>query len=63
MKKNLTPAQSARRLGITLDAIYRLIYAGKLAATKTGTRWFVREADVLARLKAREQRYATTTGR
>jgi len=57
MAKNVTPAQAARLLGITLDAIYRLIYAGRLAATKTGTRWFVREADVLARLKAKEKRH------
>jgi excisionase family DNA binding protein len=59
VEKNLTPAQAARRLGVTLDAIYRLLYAGKLTATKIGTRWLVREADVLARLKAREKRYAT----
>jgi excisionase family DNA binding protein len=59
MLKDVSPAQAARRLGITLDAVYKLIYADKLTAKKVGTRWLVPLVAVEARLKAREERYAT----
>jgi excisionase family DNA binding protein len=59
MAKEVSPAHAARRLGVTLDAIYKLIYAGKLPAHKSGTRWFVPIVAVEARLKAKEERYAT----
>jgi excisionase family DNA binding protein len=60
MAKYVTPAQAARKLGITLDAIYKLIYADKLTAKKVGTRWLVPLCAVEARLKAREERYAAS---
>jgi len=41
MAKEVSPAHAARRLGVTLDAIYKLIYAGKLPAHKSGTRWLI----------------------
>jgi excisionase family DNA binding protein len=54
--QELTPAETARKLGITLDAVYRLVYAGKLPARKTGNRWVLPLAAVSARLKAKEAR-------
>jgi excisionase family DNA binding protein len=59
MPKEFTSAQAARRLGITLDAIYKLIYADKLPAKKVGTRWLVSETAVETRLQAREARCGT----
>jgi excisionase family DNA binding protein len=54
MKKELTAAQASRRLGTTIDAVYRLLYAGKLQARKSDRRWFVSAQAVDARLKGRE---------
>lgn len=54
--QELTPAQAARKLGITLDAVYRLVYAGKLPARKIRNRWVLPLESVSARLKAREAR-------
>jgi hypothetical protein len=34
MPKDLSAIESCRRLGITLDALYRLIYAGRLPSPK-----------------------------
>jgi excisionase family DNA binding protein len=53
MKKVLTVAQASRRFGTTLDAVYRLIYAGKLPAQKSGRRWLLPEEAIEARLKAK----------
>ena len=56
MTKAYSPAQAARRLGITLDAVYRLLYAGKLPATKVDTRWLLPHASVEGRLRAKKER-------
>ena len=34
MPKELTVVAATRRLGITIDALYRLIYAGELSRTE-----------------------------
>lgn len=60
MPKDVSPAQAARRLEVSLDAVYKLIVAGKLTARKVNNRWLVPEGAVEARLKAKEQRYATS---
>jgi excisionase family DNA binding protein len=54
MKKELTVAQATRRLGVTMDAVYRLLYAGKLEARKSDGRWFISEQAVETRLKGRK---------
>ena len=54
MSNELTVALTARRLGTTLEAIYRLIYAGRLAARKEGKVWRVDAAAVEGRLKAKQ---------
>jgi len=53
MKTEFTAQQAARKLGITMDALYRLIYAGRLAATKDGKRWLIPHTAVEARLSKR----------
>jgi excisionase family DNA binding protein len=53
MLNNLTPAQAARRLGITLDAIYKLLYAAKLPGKKVGARWLLPADAVEERLRKR----------
>jgi excisionase family DNA binding protein len=55
-RKELTATQSCRRLGITLDALYRLLYAGKLPGRKVEGVWRVRATAVEARRKTREGR-------
>jgi len=56
--QELTPAEAARKLGITLDAVYRLVYAGKLPARKLCNRWLLPLEAVSARLRAKEGRDA-----
>jgi excisionase family DNA binding protein len=56
MPKDLSAIESCRRLGITLDALYRLIYAGRLLARKEGRVWHIPAASVEARLKARQKK-------
>jgi excisionase family DNA binding protein len=58
MAKELTIVETARKLGITLDALYRLIYAGRLPARKHGRRWLIPSVAVLARLRSKERSHA-----
>jgi excisionase family DNA binding protein len=60
MPKELTVVEATRRLGITIDALYRLIYAGKLPARKSDRRWLISAESVESRLKAREVRNGTS---
>ena len=59
MAKEVTVIEATRKLGITLDALYRLIYAGRLPARKCRDRWLIPVAAVDARIKAREARSGT----
>ena len=54
--KSYSPAEAARELGVSLDAIYRLIYAGKLPAQKESDRWLIPQNEVELRAKTREAR-------
>ncbi len=58
MERELTAIQATRRLGITLDALYRLIYAGRLRARKEDRRWRISALAVAERLKKRRKRDA-----
>ena len=60
MMTEIKAADACRRLGITLDALYRLIYAAKLPARKVDGRWLIPAEAVEARLKAREARRERT---
>ena len=56
METEIKASDGCRRLGITLDALYRLIYAAKLPARKVDGRWLIPVQAVEARLRAREAR-------
>jgi len=59
MEQDLTVAGAARKLDVTLDSIYRLIYAGKLPARKERRHWVIPSSAIDARIKAREASLAT----
>jgi len=56
MNKHLSVSETARKLGISLDGVYRLLYSGKLAGSKTDGKWWIPTAKVEARLRERGQR-------
>ena len=60
MRNELTVIQASRRLGITLDALYRLIYAGRLPARKEDRRWLLPTEAVEARRQNQEARHGTS---
>lgn len=61
MSKELNVMEATRRLGIGLDATYKLIYAGKLPAHKVDGRWRIPASAVEARLRAQVERRQPTT--
>jgi excisionase family DNA binding protein len=52
----MTVSEAARRLGRSIDAIYKLIWAGKLAATRRGDNWDIEESAVNERLKVQRSK-------
>ena len=54
----ITAIAATRRLGITIDTLYRLIYSARLPARKQNRRWMIPSAAVEARLRARRLRDA-----
>jgi hypothetical protein len=56
MEKEMTATQVSGALGITMDSIYRLLYAGKLKGRKFDGRWIISAESVEARIKAKEAR-------
>ena len=55
-RPELKPREAAQRLGIRLDNVYALIWAGKLEARKVDGCWLIPSAAVEARRRMREQR-------
>jgi excisionase family DNA binding protein len=51
MKENLSVSEAARRLGISLDGVYRLLYSGKLSGAKTDGKWHIPVNTVEERLR------------
>jgi len=49
----LTPREVAHQLGVRLDSVYALLWAGKLPGRKHEGRWVIPVEAVKARLKAR----------
>ena len=49
----LTPKQAAQRLGICLDSVYSLLWAGKLEGQRRDGRWYISTAAVEQRLAQR----------
>jgi excisionase family DNA binding protein len=52
MANDLTVRETTRQLGITIDAVYRLIYANRLEARKIDKRWLISAAAVEERIRA-----------
>lgn len=54
----MTVSEAARKLGRSIDAIYKLIWAGKLKATRVGTddNWDVDPEAVESRLKSQRKK-------
>lgn len=51
MEREITPKESAIRLGVNLSHLYALLWAGKLKGERRGGRWFVPESAVAERLR------------
>jgi excisionase family DNA binding protein len=47
---SLSPREAAQRLGISLNAVYALIWAGKISAEQRQNRWYISGAAVEERL-------------
>jgi excisionase family DNA binding protein len=45
-KNEITPKEAARMLGVRLDHLYPLIWAGKLEARKVDGRWLIPQTAV-----------------
>jgi hypothetical protein len=58
---SLSPRQAAQMLEIRLDAVYGLIWAGKLKAEKWDGRWLVSQSGVEARVRNKAEKRAHHT--
>ena len=61
MSKELSVIEATRRLGVGIDATYKLLYSGKLPARKVDGRWLIRADAVEARLAKRRQSAAVNS--
>ena len=57
----LSPRETAQKLGIGLDSVYALVWSGKLPARKLDGRWLISASEVQARLKSKEARVGTAS--
>ncbi|HEV2022315.1 MAG TPA: helix-turn-helix domain-containing protein [Terriglobales bacterium] len=52
--QTMSVSKTARKLGVTVDAVYRLLYSGRLtAARKQDGKWRIPAQAVRARLRQR----------
>jgi hypothetical protein len=58
--QEISPREAAVKLGVRLDGIYSLLWAGRLRGRKSNGRWLVDAADVRKRIRARQQRERTS---
>ena len=56
-KSELTPREAAQKLGISLDSVYSLIWAGKLSANRHDGRWSIPVSAVEDRIRARRAQH------
>jgi excisionase family DNA binding protein len=61
--RDLKVSEAARQLTISLDAVYRLLYAGKLEARKKNGRWVIEQSAVEKRLKEKKEKYDNCNAR
>jgi excisionase family DNA binding protein len=52
-RRELTALEATRRLGISLEYLYRLLWTGKLPGKKVGKQWRVSPEAVEERLRRR----------
>jgi excisionase family DNA binding protein len=57
-RKEVTATEACRRLGVSLDYLYRLLYAQRLPARKVDKTWRISAAAVEERVRQREARLA-----
>ena len=55
-KTHFTPREAAQILGVRLDSLYPLIWAGKIAAKKTEGHWLIPRGEVEARKEKQKRR-------
>jgi len=53
---SVSPRESARMLEIRIDAVYGLIWAGRLTAEKRDGRWLVSQSAVAERVSSKARR-------
>jgi len=58
-QKDISPREAAARLGVRLDSLYALIWAGKLTAHKLEGRWRISACAVEERLRTKEAERAS----
>lgn len=56
--QEMTATEACRRLGISLDYLYRLLYAQRLPARKVDKTWRILAAAVEERAKRKETNFA-----
>jgi excisionase family DNA binding protein len=56
--REMTAMEACRRLGVSLDYLYRLLYAQRLPARKVDNTWRISATAVEERAKRREVRIA-----
>ena len=61
-RNELTPREAATRLGVRLDSLYAMLWAGRLPGRRQEGRWFIPATAVEARLRAKENVHGTTRG-
>jgi excisionase family DNA binding protein len=52
-EREISVAEAARKLGVSLTYLYSLLWTGKLKARKVNRQWRISADAVAARLKAR----------
>jgi excisionase family DNA binding protein len=57
--KEISAREAAVRLGLRLDSLYALIWAGKLQAHKLDGRWRISAAVIEGRMQAKESQRGT----
>jgi excisionase family DNA binding protein len=58
--EEITPRETAMRLGVRLDGVYSLLWAGKIRGRKVNGRWLISAADVGERIRAQKQRQVSS---
>jgi len=51
--REISPRQTARLLGVRLEEVYNLLWAGKLKGRKADGRWLICETEVRQRAQRR----------